>query len=72
MIHHQQYPEWIQCVLDIISGRKRPAEICREHNISESLLSRWRQQFTEEAPRFFEPKKVFFANWCVKIKMPTR
>jgi len=51
-------PEFkLQCVLDIISGRKRPAEICREHNLSESLLTRWRQQFTEEAPKIFEPKK---------------
>jgi len=50
-------PEFnLQCVLDIISGRKRPVEILREHNISDSLLSRWRQQFTEEAPKIFEPK----------------
>lgn len=50
-------PEFkLQCVLDIISGRKRPVHICREHNISESLLSRWRQQFTEDAPQIFEPK----------------
>lgn len=46
----------LQCVLDIISGRKRPVEICREHNISESLLARWRQQFVEQAPKIFEPK----------------
>ena len=44
----------LQCVLDIVSGRKSPAQICREHNISESSLSRWRQQFIEEAPKIFE------------------
>jgi len=57
MKRRQFTPEFkLQCVLDIISGRKRPVEILREHNISDSLLTRWRQQFTEEAPRIFEPK----------------
>jgi transposase len=44
----------LQCVLDMVSGRKSPAQICREHNISESSLSRWRQQFIEGAPKIFE------------------
>ena len=50
-------PDFKLCVLDIVSGRKRPVQICREHNISESLLSRWRQQFVSEAPKIFEPKQ---------------
>ena len=29
----------LQCVLDLISGRKRPVDICREHNLSDSLLN---------------------------------
>ena len=50
-------PEFkLQCVLDIISGCKRPAEICREHNINESLLARWRNQFAQEAPKIFAAK----------------
>ena len=47
----------LQCVLDIISGRKRPVQIVREHNISESLLSRWRQQFVENAIKIFESQQ---------------
>ena len=51
-------PEFkLQCVLDLISGRSRPVEICREHNISDSLLARWRKQFTEQAPKIFESKQ---------------
>ena len=50
-------PEFkLQCVLDLVSGRKRPVEICREHRISDSLLGRWKQQFTDEAPKIFESK----------------
>lgn len=44
----------LQCVLDLISGRKRPVEICREHSISDSLLARWRQQFSDNAVAIFE------------------
>ena len=48
--------KYLQCVLDLVGGRKRPVQICREHNISDSLLARWREQFTEQAPKIFEPK----------------
>jgi len=47
-------PEFkLQCVLDVLSGRKNPAQICREHNLSESSLSRWRKQFVEGALKIF-------------------
>ena len=44
----------LQCGLDILSGRKGPTQICRENNISESVLNKWRQQFMERAPVIFE------------------
>ena len=50
-------PEFkLQCVLDVMSGQKRPAQVCRENNISDSLLTRWRRQFAEEAPKIFARK----------------
>ena len=53
-------PEFkLQCVLDMLSGRKNPAQICREHNLSESSLSRWRNQFVERAPKIFENGSSF-------------
>lgn len=42
------------CVLDVLSGRKSPAQICRENNISESALNKWRHLFMEKAPSIFE------------------
>ena len=44
----------LQCVLDTISGRKSPAQICRENNISESVLHKWRHLFVERAPSIFD------------------
>jgi transposase-like protein len=48
-------PEFkLQCVLNVLSGRKSPAQICRENNISVSVLNKWRHLFMEKAPRIFE------------------
>lgn len=41
-------------VLEIISGSKHAAEICREYNLKADLVSRWKNQFLENAPRVFE------------------
>ena len=47
-------PEFkLQCVLDVLSGRKTPSQVCREHGLNESILARWRKQFAEHAPKIF-------------------
>jgi len=40
-------------VLAVLSGAKTAAEICREHRIKESVLSRWKQKFVAEASQVF-------------------
>ena len=48
----------LQCCRQAATGEKRPAQICREHNLSEGVLLRWRKEygargeaaFTEEQP----------------------
>lgn len=39
----------------IQSGEKRPAQICREHSLSESVLHRWRREFQERGESAFAP-----------------
>jgi transposase-like protein len=34
-----------QVVEELVSGISRPAQICRRHNISSSLLYRWKRQY---------------------------
>lgn len=52
-------PEFkLQCVLDVLSGRKIPAQVCREHGLNESILARWRKQFAEQAPKIFANSKA--------------
>mgnify|MGYP006269626145 CR=1 FL=1 len=41
-------------VLEIISGSKSAAEICREYNLKPDLVSRWKNQFLENAAQVFE------------------
>ena len=33
----------LQCCRQVATGQKRPAQICGEHNLSESVLLRWRK-----------------------------
>lgn len=40
-------------VVEVISGAKSAAEICREHNIKPQLLSIWKAQFLQNAPSVF-------------------
>lgn len=35
----------LDVVRQIASGAKRPAQACREHQVSESLLARWRRDY---------------------------
>lgn len=47
-------PEFkFQVVMELLTGRKRAVELCREHQLSDSTLSGWRVQFQERGPEIF-------------------
>ena len=41
-------------MLEALSGESSQAELCRRHNLSEDQLSKWKQQFLENAASLFE------------------
>ena len=41
-------------VLEALRGETSQAELCRRHNLSEDQLSKWKQQFLENAVTLFE------------------
>ncbi len=41
-------------VLEIISGRKSAAEVCREYSLKADLVSHWKNQFLANAAQVFE------------------
>jgi len=46
-----------EIVLSIISGEKTAAEICREHRIKDTIVSRWKKKFLEDAATIFSSEK---------------
>jgi putative transposase len=42
-------------VRQLASGEKRPAQICREHNLAESVVSRWRKEYEQRGEEAFLP-----------------
>lgn len=51
-----------QLVLQLLSGEKSMAELCREHQLSSAMISNWKQQFLAAAPRAFEKDSVSSAE----------
>ena len=43
-----------QIVLQLISGEKTRAELCREHKISSQQLGNWKKKFLDKASSVFE------------------
>lgn len=41
-------------VLAVLTGTKSTAEICREHQLREQLIGRWKNEFIEKAAIIFE------------------
>jgi transposase len=39
------------------SGQKRPAQVCREHQITEGLLLRWRREYEQRSEEAFSSKE---------------
>ena len=48
----------LECCRQVATGNKRPAQICREHNLSESVLLRWRKEYEERGEAAFTEKQL--------------
>lgn len=53
--HRTFTPEFkSQVVLEILSGIKTTAQVCREHDLSAQIVNRWKAEFIENAPKLFQ------------------
>ena len=43
-----------QVVLQVLSGEKSLAEVCRDHHLTAQMVGNWKQQFLAQASRAFE------------------
>lgn len=74
----------LQCCRQVATAEKRPAQICREHNLSESVLLRWRKEeydargeaaFTEKQPSGDEALEARIAElerFCGQLSLENR
>ena len=54
-VHSREFK--ISVCEQVASGQKRPSQVCREHNLSESVLIRWRNEFKERGESAFTAKQ---------------
>ena len=45
-------------VRQLSSGEKRPAQVCREHNLAASMVSRWQREYAERGEAAFSVKEL--------------
>ncbi len=47
----------LQCCRQVSTDQKRPAQICREHGLSESVLLRWRKEYDARGEAAFTERQ---------------
>ena len=52
-VHTREFK--LSVVHQLASGEKRPAQICREHNLASSVVSRWRNEYEKLGDEAFLP-----------------
>ena len=48
----------LAAVQDVVSGEKRPAQVCREHGLAAGLLLHWRREVAERGEAAFGPSEA--------------
>jgi transposase-like protein len=48
----------LMVVRQIAMGERRPAQICREHALTEGLVLRWRREYAARGEAAFTPKDL--------------
>jgi len=48
----------LETVLEVLRGEKPIAQICRDRQVTDSLVYKWRQEFLDKAPSLFETKQT--------------
>jgi transposase len=43
----------LELVRQLAAGEKRPAQVCREHGLADSVLARWRSEYAERGEAAF-------------------
>lgn len=55
-IHSREFK--LDVVRQVVTGERRPAQVCREHHLAEGLLLRWRKEYAERGDAAFTPRDL--------------
>ena len=55
-VHTREFK--LMVVRQIAQGERRPAQVCREHQLTESLLLRWRREYEARGEAAFTSRVV--------------
>jgi transposase len=55
-VHSREFK--LEVVRQLASGEKRPAQVCREHNLANSVLDRWRKEYEQRGEAAFSEQEV--------------
>ena len=50
-VHSHEFK--LEVTRQVVSGEKRPAQVCREHNLANSVLDRWRKEYEQRGEAAF-------------------
>lgn len=48
----------LEVVHQVVSGVRRPAQVCREYGLSRSVLDRWRREYAERGEAAFALREL--------------
>ena len=55
-IHSREFK--LEAARLVVSGERRPAQVCREHQLAEGLLLKWRKEFEARGEAAFTPQEA--------------
>jgi transposase len=59
----------LDVIQQIASGAKRPAQICREHHLAETVLLRGRRAYEERGAAAFTPREAASGALCAEQRV---
>jgi transposase len=55
-VHSREFK--LEVARQVVSGEKRPAQACREYNLANSVLDRWRKEYEQRGEAAFTEKEL--------------
>jgi transposase len=55
-VHSREFK--LEVARQVVNGEKRPAQVCREHDLANSVLDRWRKEYEQRGEAAFSEREV--------------